>query len=201
VKRSLAAIVFILIGMSAFAYGAQPIDALKGPMDQIIAILNEPQYQDAAKKGLQRDKMWEIIQTVFDFGEISKRTVAGYWKRFSAEQQNEFTNVFSEFLGNTYLNKIQGQYANEKVLYLGQEMLTDSRALIKTRILRENSIEIPVNYRMQRRNNAWKIYDVNIEGVSLVKNYRSQFKQILLKQTPVRLITLLKKKLERQKKN
>ena len=200
-KKTLTIILFVLISMAASASGNQPMDELKGPIDQVIGILKDPLYQAADQKTRQRDKMWEIIQTVFDFQEISKRTLANNWKLLSPDQQKEFSTVFSEFLGNTYLDKIQGEYKNEKVLYLGQDMLTESKALIKTKILRENNVDIPVDYSMLLQDQRWKIYDVNIEGVSLVQNYRSQFKQILMKETPAQLIDRLKKKREEQKKN
>ena len=200
-KRTSTAILFVLISMAAYASGNQPMDDLKGPIDQVVDILKDPQYQAADQKARQRDKMWTIIQAVFDFQEISRRTLANNWKLLSPDQQKEFVDVFSEFLGNTYLDKIQGEYKNEKVLYLGQDMLTESKALIKTKILRENNVDIPVDYSMLRLDQGWKIYDVNIEGVSLVQNYRSQFNQILMKEIPAQLIDRLKKKREEQKKN
>jgi len=199
VKTTGTVVLFVLISMAAYASGNQPMDALKGPVDQVIAILKDPQFQPADQKVRQRDKMWEIIRTVFDFQEISKRTLANNWKLLAPDQQKEFTAVFSEFLGNIYLDRIQGEYKNEKVLYLGQDMLTESKALIKTKIFRENNVEIPVDYRMQQEAQGWKIYDVNIEGVSLVQNYRSQFREILMKETPAQLIDRLKKKREEQK--
>ncbi|MEW6670982.1 MAG: ABC transporter substrate-binding protein [Thermodesulfobacteriota bacterium] len=199
-KKTLTFILFFLIGTAAFASGIQPMDALKGPIDRVIGVLKDPQYQAADQKSRQRDKMWEIVQGVFDFQEISRRTLANNWKLLSPGQQKEFVDVFSEFLGNTYLDKIQGEYKNEKVLYLGQDTLSETKVLIRTKILRENNVEVPVDYSMLLRDQGWKIYDVNIEGVSLVQNYRSQFSQILMKETPAQLIERLKKKREEQKK-
>ncbi len=181
------------------AFGTQPLDTLKEPVDQIIQILNDPQYKDPSKRDFQHDKIWEIVRTIFDFKAISRLTVARYWKKFVPSQKEAFTDVFSQFLGNTYISKVQGEYQNEKVVFLGQKMISESKALVKTKIIREG-IETPINYRMYKRKDNWKIYDVKIEGVSLVKNYRDQFRKILLKESPDQLIERVQKKLENQKK-
>lgn len=167
-------------------------------MDEMIRILKNPEYQNNLKKPEQQEELWEIMQVVFDFREISIRTLARNWKEFSPDQQKEFIEVFSEFLGNIYIDRIQGEYKNEKIVYKGQEMVSETKALVKTKIVRENNIEVPVEYRMRLRKGAWRIYDVRIEGVSLVKNYRTQFKQILMKKTPAQLIQKLKDKIEQQ---
>jgi len=198
VKKTGIILICVLIGLTAYAAGSGPTEAIQNPMDQVLAILKDPQYEPAERKAAQRDKMWEAIQTAFDFQEISRRTLAADWRLLSAAEQQEFVMVFSEFLGYSYLDKIQGEYKNEKVLYLGQEMLSESKALIKTRIVRENNVEFPVDYRMQQEAQGWKIYDVNIEGVSLVQNYRSQFQSILLNQNAAQLIEQLKTKLKEQ---
>lgn len=181
------------------AFGTQALDTLKEPIDQIIQILNDPQYKDPSKRDFQHDKIWEIVRTIFDFKVIARLTVGRYWKKFIPSQKEAFTDVFSQFLGNTYISKIQGGYQNEKVVFLGQKMISESKALVKTKIIRAG-VEIPINYRMYRRKDNWKIYDLKIEGVSLVKNYRDQFRKILLKESPTQLIERVQKKLENQKK-
>jgi len=184
---------------STFSYGAQPLDDLKGPIDEVIRILRDPRYQDKAGRELQREKMWNIIQEVFDFTEMAKRTLARNWKKFTPAQRKEFSELFAEFLGNNYIDKIQGGYQEEQVVYLGQKMVTAKRGVVKTKILRE-SLEIPVAYSMVLRGGVWRVYDVNIEGVSLVKNYRTQFRKALMRKSPAQLIEILRKKIERQKK-
>jgi len=124
--------------------------------------------------------------------------LARNWKKFSPKEQNEFVDVFSEFLGNIYVDKIQGEFHNEKIAYLNQKIVKKTRAMVRTNILRE-SLEIPVDYKMKLFGGEWKIYDVNIEGVSLVKNYRIQFKKILLKNSHQHLIEQIQKKLKKQK--
>ena len=190
----------LLTGSGAQGDCAQPLDDVQRPLDEIIRILKDPSYQNTSQKTVQREKIWKIVVRVFDFKEISRRTLARHWKNFSPEQQKEFTAVFSEFLGNIYIRRIQVEFKNENMVYLGQEMMGNTKALVKTKIIRENNIEIPVDYSVRKKSDGWRIYDVNIEGVSLVKNYRSQFKGILIKEKPADLIGILKEKIKTQKK-
>jgi phospholipid transport system substrate-binding protein len=137
---------------------------------------------------------------MFNFDEISRRAVARNWRDFSDAEKKQFTDVFAEFLGNTYIDKIQGEYHNEKIVYLSQDYYSDQYAEVKTQILRE-SVEIPVNYRLIKgQDGSWHVYDIIVEGVSLVKNYRTQFASILKKETPAQLIKRLNEKLVEQNK-
>ena len=109
-------------------------------------------------------------------------------------------DVFAQFLGNTYIDKIQGEYHNEQIVYLGQDFYSDTYVEVKTQIVRE-TLTIPVNYRMLKdRDGQWKVYDIIVEGVSLVKNYRTQFASILSKDKPAQLIQQLNDKLAEQNK-
>jgi len=176
------------------------MDALKGPVDEGIRLLSDQKYKNPSLKRVQREKIWEIVRKAFDFTELSGRALATNWKTLNPQQRKEFSEVFSEVLGNTYLDKIQGGYMDEKVAYLGQEMVSDTKAVVKTKIIREKG-EIPVDYSMRLKNGNWKVYDVYVEGVSLVQNYRSQFNEILSKESPDDLIKRLHKKLAEQQQD
>lgn len=197
-------IIFVLIvfvvGMTHLAHGAQPLEELKAPIEQVISILRDPQYKDASKKDLQREKMWENARKIFDFEAIARGSLTRFrWDGYTPRQREEFTNVFTEFIGNNYFNKIQGQYHNEEVVFLKQEMLSESKARVLTKIKRE-ALEIPVDYSMWLRGGRWKIFNVYIEGVSLLGNYRNEFERFLTNSSTDELISELKKKIERQKK-
>jgi phospholipid transport system substrate-binding protein len=188
-----------LTGRTAVA--GEPIDVLKAPMAEALAVLRDPQYKadDPAKKAEQREKFWAIIKPVFDFEELSKRTLARNWRKFDAAQQAAFTDVFSELLGNIYVDRIQGGY-NDETIEFGDQIKHESRplAVVKTFIVSARN-RIPVDYSMIEKDGTWRIYDVKVEGISLVKNYRSQFKEILSKDSPDQLIEMLKKKVAEQK--
>jgi phospholipid transport system substrate-binding protein len=200
VKKIALLLILFFVGIPCLEVsGAQkPLEAVQGPIDKIISILNDPAYRDGAQKVIGREKIWAVVQEFFDFTEMAKRTLAQNWPNFAPPQRKEFSLVFGEFLGNTYMNKIQKGYRDEKVVYLGEEMVSDGKAVVKTKIVREN-VETPVDYSMMMQEGGWTVYDVRIEGVSLVKNYRTQFEKILMKSSPQELIERLKTKIEKQK--
>ena len=189
----------LVIGMlvPAGAWGAKPMDALRGPIESGIALLSDPQYADAAKKDEQRHRMWELVRQAFDFRLIAARALGRNWRLFSPAQKEAFTDAFAALLGNTYISKIQGEFSDERVEFLQEEMVSDNKAVIKTLIVRKNA-QIPVDYNMLWRDGQWRIYDVKVEGIGLVLNYRKQFKSYLSKEngTPDSLIETLREKAE-----
>lgn len=191
-KKLLALIFIALFLFSGGAYGEEPLDVLKVSVDRVINILEDPAFKEDQKS--QREAIWKIIDDIFDFKMMSRMTVAKNWKAFTPEEQDEFAAVFGRFLGNSYLNKIQAEFSGEKVEYIEQEMVSGQRALVMTSILRKD-VKVPMDYGMIFRDNKWKVYDVKIEGVSLMSNYRSQFNDILIKETPRQLIDRLKQKI------
>lgn len=198
--RFVLALFFTLLAVRpAGAQEIKPIDALRGPLDSALAILQDPRYRASAEKEAQKERLWELIRAVFDFEGITVLAVGQNWKRFSPAQKKEFTDVFTTRLGNSYLNKIQGNFNNEKVEFLSQEMLSPAKARVKTKIIREVD-SIPVDYSVRPIDGVWRIYDVVIEGVSLVANYRSQFNDILSKDSPDVLIERVRAQNKAQEK-
>lgn len=192
---------FLLLGLSGPSWAStgskRPMETLKGPINRIIAVLNDPVYRSPDKKTLQRDKIWEIARPIFDFDEISRRAIGNSWNTFSPDEKKRFTSIFSEFLGNTYIDKLQGEFHNEKIDFQ-KELVKGAKALVRTKLLRE-SATIPIDYRMKQTDGAWKVYDILVEnGVSIVKNYYVQFNSLLRENTPAQLIERLEKKLDRR---
>jgi phospholipid transport system substrate-binding protein len=189
---------FILGYGSSYAQALSPMETVKNRIDQVIDLLNDPRFKDPGSRGAQRDKIWEIASPMFDFKEISRRTVGPSWEKFSEEQKEQFTKVFSEFLGNTYLDRVQGEYQNEQVVYVS-EAVREPQALVRTQLVREKMV-MPIDYRMRLDGGQWKIYDVLVEnGVSIVQNYRVQFQSILQKENPDQLIARLEQRLQERK--
>ena len=195
----LAILIMVLAARQASAQEIKPIDALRGPLDSALAILQDPRYRSGSEREAQKERLWEIIRKVFDFEGITMLAVGQNWKLFSPEQKKVFTDVFTTRLGNSYLNKIQGSFNNERVEFLSQEVLSASKARVKTKIIREVD-SIPVDYSVRPVDGAWRIYDVVIEGVSLVANYRSQFNDILSKDSPDVLIERVRSQNKAQEK-
>jgi phospholipid transport system substrate-binding protein len=202
-KKRLAAglavlILALMIGTPATASG--PTDVLKGPLEQAVVILKDPKYQteDPTLKTEQRDKIWDLVDDTFDFTEVSRRALARNWKSFSAAEQEEFAAVFSQMLGNIYVERIQSGFADQKVEFT-DEILHESKplAIVKTLIVADQN-KIPVDYSLKEKDGRWRVYDVKVEGVSLIKNYRTQFNDILRKEKPAELIERLKAKVAEQ---
>jgi len=200
-KRIAGAMVFLsLMILPAVAVSMEPMATIKAPVDTVISILNDPKYKDVGAKSAQRDEIWKVVKPMFDFEEIAKRAVARNWSDFKDAEKKAFTDVFAQFLGNTYIDKIQGEYHNEQIVYLEQDFYSDIYAEVKTQIVRE-TLATPVNYRMLKgKDGKWRVYDIIVEGVSLVKNYRTQFTSILSKEKPAQLIQRLNDKLVEQNK-
>jgi phospholipid transport system substrate-binding protein len=194
---ALCIVLLLVVQAPANAEVLSPLAALKGPIDEIIQVLNSPAYRAPDQRANQRNKIWEIASPMFDFTEISRRSVGKPWSKFSDQEKTRFTKVFSKFFGGTYIDKLQGEYHNEKIDF-GKELIKGDRALVRTRLLRE-STAIALDFRMKQIDGRWKIYDVLVEnGVSLVKNYRVQFASALQKETPAQLIEELEKRLAEQ---
>ena len=190
-------ILFLFLLVPSYSHGAEPLDVLKDSVDRVLVILGDPKYSDPSTRDEQKNMLWDIIRQIFDFNEMARSTIARHWREFTDTQKKEFTNVFGQFLGSNYLDKISTGFEGEKVAYLGYNMTTDNKAIVKTKILMKDA-DAPVDYSMININGTWKVYDVKVEGISLIKNYRSQFDSILAKNSPDSLIEMIRKKVAEQ---
>ena len=165
-----------------------PSQRLRATVDQVLLVLQEPEYRNPATRAPLRAKIERQVRTVFDFEEFSARTVGKSWPSFTAEQKKRFDDAFAELLLVTYLDKIQG-YNGEQVMYTGEVLSSrGDRAEVQTIVTLSDGKKGPVAYRMMLKNGQWVVYDVLIENVSLIKNYRSQFQDVLTRGTPEQLI-------------
>lgn len=166
----------------ASAQAASPAQAkqtLETSINRILSMIRNPDYLNPSTRGPLRRQIEDEVLHIFDFTEFSSRTVGPRWKTFSPEQRREFSDAFADLLINTYLNRVTG-YNGETVNYSGVTASPDgAKVEVKTEISMKDGKKIPVNYRMLYKDNAWRVYDVIIENISLVKNYRTQFHDIL----------------------
>jgi phospholipid transport system substrate-binding protein len=185
-----AACIFFPVN-STFASAVQ--DQLKVSLDQMLEILRDPSLKGEESKQKRRAALRIVIYERFDFEKMSKYSLAKHWNKISDEEKKFFVELFGQLLEQTYVSKIES-YTNEQVVFV-KEYVKKKRAQVNTKILTD-TIEIPINYRMsQTEKGIWMIYDVVIENVSLVGNYRSQFDQILQKDSYEKLMEILKKKI------
>jgi phospholipid transport system substrate-binding protein len=187
-------LLLIIAGAPSSSFGQQPLEALQQGIEKAVRSLDDPQFQDPGRKKAQQQKLWEILLETFDFKEFSRKVLGPFWKNFSPQQRKEFVRVFGEFLGKFYLSRLQDRYNNERVIYLGQQLIGDSSALVEIEVL-WRSLKVPVTLRMTNRSGKWKVYDLSFLGINAVNNYRAQFKWILSKESPQQIIGRIKEKI------
>jgi phospholipid transport system substrate-binding protein len=163
-------------------------------VDKVIKILKRPELKTPDKEELKRKLLREAISERFDFQEMARRALARHWRKRTEQERREFVELFRVLLERTYLKRIE-QYSDEKVIYK-DERIDPPYALVKTVVVTSQSVEIPIDYRLIQRSNDWKVYDVIIEGVSLVNNYRKQFAQIIRSSSYESLVERLRKKVD-----
>ena len=186
-----------------FAVAAQPTNvrasspaqlALETSITRILSSIKNPDYVNPATRRPLRQQIEDEVLHIFDFKEFSSRTVGPRWSTFSPKQQQQFSDAFAELLLNTYLSKIDG-YNGEQVVYTGEvSSPKGDRTEVRTVITMKDSKKVPVAYRMLPKDGTWFVYDVLIENISLVKNYRTQFQDILNSGSPDQLIAKVKAK-------
>lgn len=184
-------VALLVLASAAPASAGDATQTLSASVDKIISLLAEPAYKNPATRPQLRQQLVNDIQAIFDMQELSRRALGAQWKNFSPDQQTRFVASFGVLLQNTYLDKIES-YTDEKVSYLSEQDLGSGKIEIATKVVGKDK-EIPITYRLIDHN-GWKVYDVVIEGVSLVQNYRSQFGQILMHDSPDTLIAKISAK-------
>ena len=142
----------------------------------MVLVLRDQALKDPARETERRAKLEEIIGRRFDYAEMAKRTLASHWKGLSAEKQEEFVALFQQFLANSYAGNVDG-YSGEQVEYL-KEREKGEFAEVQTKVV-SSKVQIPLDYRLLKKDGEWRVYDVVIDGVSLMKNYRGQFSRII----------------------
>lgn len=176
VVRRLALILAFLLTMPAAALAGQPTDIVKGTVDEVIRLLSDPGLKSPNMKKQRRQMIKQAIDRHFDYDEMARRSLGTSWRNLTPGQRSEFVRLFADLLEASYAEKIE-RFSDEKVNYTG-EILEADYAEVRTAIIRKND-RIPMDYRLHQAEGSWKIYDVVIEGVSLVSNYRSQFSRII----------------------
>lgn len=161
------------LGSNALAaQAASPTDQIRSVVDEVLALLQDERLSpDARRKGIR-----EVISPYFDFRAMSQSTLAQSWKKATPEQQDRFVELYPKMLENVYIVAME-EYSGEKVKY-GKEKVRGKRSTVETFVVQPDGPEIPILYRMRLNQDRWLAYDVVIEGVSLISNYRSSFRRI-----------------------
>ncbi len=188
-------ILAICVVLPLQGYAATPKETVESGVNNLLKTLGDPAFK-AKTKDEQIATLGTQIETVFDFTELSKRTLGRDWKKMSAEQQKEFVKLFKQLLQGVYADRLLA-YSDQKVIFDKEIMLKKGRAEVQSYLQTSDGKKIPLFYRLTDKSGSWKVYDMIIEGVSMVKNYRTQFKQILAKDSADKLIEILREKVKK----
>jgi|SRR3989339_913293 len=188
--------ILLLLLFSLPVYAGPPLDAVRANVNKVLEVLRDPKLKAASAKEIEKEKLRLIYDGMFDDVELSKRTLARNWNSLNVAQRKEFVLLFRQVLEKAYIDKILA-YTDEKIVFERETMVSGTQAEVQTKIV-TSSKEIPIAYRLLQKDGAWKVYDVVIENVSLVLNYRTQFNDILAKDKPEQLLEILRKKVKGQ---
>jgi len=177
------------------AHPSEVTEQVKSTIEEVVKILKDPSLQGPEKAPARRTRLQTAIAELFDFEEMAKRSLARHWSKRSDKEKGEFVALFRKLIEKSYIEKIE-RYTDEEILYVG-ERRKDGRALVKTKIVTKQGTEIPIHYRLlNEQERGWMVYDIVVEGVSLVSNYRSQFNRIIRSSSYRKLIKRLQSKVE-----
>jgi phospholipid transport system substrate-binding protein len=197
VKRHFFGLGILMFFLSTLpAYAGAPLDTVQTNVNKVLDVARDPKLKGESSKRIKRDKLEAIYEQMFDGVELSMRTLGKNWAKLNPGQQQEFIQLFRQILEKAYIDKILS-YTNEKIVFSRENMLSANQAEIQTKVITSTK-EILIFYRVIQKDGIWKVYDVVVEHVSLVQNYRSQFNSILAKNTPDQLLGILRKKVKEQ---
>ena len=172
------AVVLTLATAGRPAWAGAPTEQLRTQIDRVIKVLEDPEMAKEARMVERRTMIRPVANDIFDFTETTRRSLGPHWQARTPQEREEVTRLYADLLERSYIGKIE-MYSGEKIQFLG-DTIDGDQATVRTRLVTRQGTDIPVDYRMHRLpGDRWLTYDVSIEGVSLVANYRAQFNKII----------------------
>jgi len=195
-RRHVAQALLLALVLSAVtaspAVAGAPSAQLKAQIDRVLKTLDDP---DLKKEGRARDRraaVRKIANDIFDFGETARRSLGRHWQPRTAAERDEFVQLFADLLERSYISRVE-LYGGEKIQYLG-DTVEGEQGKVQTKLVTKGGSDIPIEYRMHKKGDRWLVYDVTIEGVSLIANYRTQFNKIIQTASYQELVKKMKAK-------
>jgi phospholipid transport system substrate-binding protein len=161
------------------ATAGEPTDLVRQITDQVLKILEDPQFQAPNRQAERQERLHKIAEQVFDWQEMARRALARHWRERTPQEQQEFVRLFRDLVEGTYINRLESSIQEKREIQYVGEQVDGSRATVKTTVVTRRNQQVPIEYRLQKADGRWLIYDVLVEGISLVNNYRSQFNRII----------------------
>ena len=186
--------IFCLFFIVSEAYAGVPTVQMKQTIDNVLNILKNKELKISEKTKERRTAIRKIIGDRFNFEEMAKRSLALHWRDRSEVERKDFVALFADLIERAYIDKIE-KYENEPIHYT-DETIDSKYAVVKTKVITKENVEIPIDYKLLQEGNRWLVYDVVIEGVSLVNNYRTQFNKIIRTSSYEELVKKINNKLK-----
>jgi phospholipid transport system substrate-binding protein len=171
------------------AWAGAPTDQLRDGIERVFKTLGDPGLIGDDKAGQRKTAVTRIAGEIFDFGEMSKRTLGRHWDQRTPAERQEFARLFTELIQRSYFAKID-EHSSEKTVFRS-ETIDGDHAIVRTTLILARGARMPLDYSMFTTGNRWRVYDINIDGISLVANYRSQFNRIIRTSSYADLVTRL----------
>ena len=181
----------LLMGVTSIVEAGEPLEKVRQTINSVLDVLSNQALPEQERKA----KVREVVLQRFNFEEMAKRSLGRHWPKRTPEEQQEFFQLFTDLIEKSYIDKIEQSEGKETIKYT-EETIENGNASVQTTLVKERDQNIGVEYRLVKRNGDWKVYDVVIERVSLVSNYRTQFNKILLQESYEALIKKMKLKSE-----
>lgn len=192
--RSIVSLLLLLglLMVTSPSRAGSPTEQVRATVDKVLTILRSPILKSKEEIEAQRTQLIEVIYPRFDFTEMAKRSLGPHWARRTPEEQREFVGIFAALMGRAYADNIES-YASQNVLYT-RESEEQNYAQVDTRVVSDNQPPVTINYKLHSVDNEWKVYDLVIENISIVNNYRSQFDRVLARSSFAELVRTMKEK-------
>jgi phospholipid transport system substrate-binding protein len=195
--RARRSLVGLALGLNFYlggtlAWAGEPLELVKSVGERVVAILQDPKLKTPDKKKERIERLKEIINPIFDYDEMARRTLGAHWRRRTPAEQQEFLKLFRAFLEKVYAEKVD-LYEGERAVF-GRETIDQDYAEVESKVTNSKGEESPVVSRLKRTDGKWKVYDVVVENISIVNNYRSQFDRVISKSSFDDLKRLLREK-------
>src|SRR5918911_4966406 len=182
----------LLVSATSTVQAGEPQEKVRETVDAVLAVLQDKALQGPDNTDRRREKMRQAVFQRFGFQEMAQRALGPYWPKRTPAEKKEFIGLFGELLERSYINKIESYTGEQMVQYTRETIDKDGYASVRTAVVNKRDLNVEVEYKLLHRDGDWQVYDVIIEGVSLVNNYRTQFHNIVSQESYEALVKKLK---------
>ena len=183
-------VLVLLLSLAPAAWAGAPTDQFRGGVDRVFKILRDPELKGDANAARRQASVAKVSEEIFDFGETAKRSLGQHWDARTPAERAQYVRLFTDLIQRSYVARVD-RYGAEKIVYRG-DTIDGDHAVVRTALMLSDGSQMALDYKMHLASDRWQVYDINIEGVSLVANYRAQFNKVIRSESYEALIARLK---------